>query len=313
MKHKYLALLSAALFASCGNNATPYSLDLVAATPAGAPAVAFYKHLGSDKLEVNADPANVVAYMTDGSKKDVLVLPTNAGLAAITKKSAPYQIAATLTFGNFYLASTGKDDNDAFDQDDYVVVFQQKNVPDKIFQYVYGDKNLTNVHYVTAASDAARCLITSKNESDNNAEVKYVLMAEPALSTALGKNKAAKEYANIQTEFAKKSGGKEITQASIFVHKEADKTKVNAFLKSTKEDVEAFLKTPTVLDEALKGIDADVVSSKLGASAETLKTMASNNNRMGLGFKNAYQNKEAIENFVSLFGIKDLNEEVYYK
>jgi hypothetical protein len=41
--------------------------------------------------------------------------------------------------------------------------------------------------------------------------------------------------------------------------------------------------------------------------------MTTKGNRMGLGYKKAYENRAAVENFVSLFGITGLNEEVYYK
>ena len=37
-----------------------------------------------------------------------------------------------------------------------------------------------------------------------------------------------------------------------------------------------------------------------------------NNNGMGLGFKLAKPNKEAIDNFLALFNIEETDEEIYF-
>ena len=290
-----------------------YALNLKVASPAGAPSVALYRHIkeSEDKLEINADPTAVVAYLSANSGKDIVIAPTNAGLSAIAKKGAPFKIAATLTFGNFYLASTGNDENKTLDPDDYVVAFQKNNVPDKIFSYVYSD--LTNVHYVNAATDAAAALISKKNVSDDNADVDYVLMAEPALTNALSKNPDASQYTDIQAEFNKKSGGMDITQASIFVANSAEKTKVDAFLSSIKADVASFLDTPSVIDSFIEGMDASVLQSKFSSPVAAIKKLTSEGNRMGLGYKEASSNKEAVKTFASLFGITDIADEVFYQ
>lgn len=328
MKKTYLTILPGLMaLTACGTPAPASSQTSVPASsestpaatlkvacPAGAPAVAFYKHVkeSEETLEINANAANVVGYLTSNSGKDIVVAPTNAGLTAIAKKSAPYKIAATLTFGNFYVAATGSDEDSVMNNDDYVVLFQQNNVPDKLFNYVYGDAGLTNIHYVNAASDAAKALITGVDSTNDNAKVDYVLLAEPALTTALSKNEKASQYADLQAEFARKSNGLKITQASIFVSNTADKASVNAYLSSIESAVKEFLATPTVLDTALEGVEAEVISAKFSASAAVLKTMASNNNRMGLGYVKASENKGAIENFMKIFGMEGIGEEAYF-
>lgn len=293
----------------------PVYSDLRIACPAGAPAIALYDHIVEmgENIEINADPSNVIAYLSANSPKDIVIAPTNAGLSAIKNKNAPFKIAATLTFGNFFLASTGNDENGTLDEGDYVVAFQQNQVPDKIFKYCYD--SLTNVHYVTAASDAAQALLSGKNISDDNASVDYVLMAEPALSNAIatGKNPKAVEYANLQTVFSEKSGGMEIAQASLFVNDDSDPEAVKPFLDIIKDDVASVFLDPKVLDESLEGLTPEEIKARFNAPLATVKTMFDNNNRLGLGYKNAYLNRKAIENFVSLFNITGLHEEVYYK
>ncbi|MCR5491286.1 MAG: hypothetical protein K6F32_04065 [Bacilli bacterium] len=294
------------------HSAVPVTLKV--ACPAGAPAVAFYQHIQESEqyLEINSNASNVVGYLTENSGKDIVVAPTNAGITSIVKKSAPYKIAATITFGNFYVASTGNDEDKTMNNDDYVVLFQQNNVPDKLFNYVYGDLGLTNIHYVNAASDAAKALISGVDSSNDNAKVDYVLMAEPALSTALSKNANASEYSNLQTAFAAKSNDMALTQASIFVSNSADEISVASYLKDLETAVKDFLGNPTVIDSYLNGLEEEAITSKFNASAAVLKTMASNDNRMGLGFVEAAENKDAIANFMKIFGMESVSEEVYF-
>ena len=42
------------------------------------------------------------------------------------------------------------------------------------------------------------------------------------------------------------------------------------------------------------------------------KNVLSDNNKLGLGYISAKENKLAIDNFVNLFGVEDTNEEIYY-
>ena len=317
-----LALASASmLLASCSQNQPEpaeegkYELDLVVASPTGAPAVALYPFLDkpTSVVDINANPDNVVGYLTDGSGKDIVICPTNAGVAAIQNKGASYKLASVLTFGNFYLASTGKDDNDTLDADDYVVAFQQGKVPDKIFKYCFSDVEFSNLHYVDAASDASACLIKGINASDNNAEVDYVLVAEPSMTVAMGKNANAKEKYSLADKYKEKSGGLSIMQAAIFVSNFTPKEKIDAFLEATEENVSAFLQDPSVIDSYVESIGEEKAVAKLGVpSSAVLKAVTNNGNRMGLGYQKAKDHKQDISNFLSLFNIT-VNEEVYYQ
>ena len=310
---KYILLLSTVIalgaLTSC-NKKTEISLNI--ACPSGAPAVALYNMYKNANVEINADANNVIGYLSTDSNKDIVIAPTNA-LVAVVKKNAPFKIAATVTFGNFYIASTGNDDNGTMDKSDYVVLFQQNGLPDKIFKYVYGT-DFDNLHYVTAASDANKCLISGINASDNNNIVDYVLVPQPALTTGLSKNANASLYADVQSDYKIKSNGLEITQASIFVRDSADKTQVNAFLNQIEEDIKNLLKKPSLIEDALKGLEDEQAQAKFGANATMLKTVLSNNS-LGLGFKYALTNKASIDNFlISLnFSNEETSENVYYQ
>ena len=75
----------------------------------------------------------------------------------------------------------------------------------------------------------------------------------------------------------------------------------------------SFLANPSVLEDAVKDLRAADVQSKFNATPAVLKNLTSNGNRMGLGYKKANENKDSIKEFAKLFGINEIDEEVYYK
>lgn len=282
--------------------------DLTVCCPIGAPAMALYNRLFSDKVEINA-PSNVETWFSEG-KSDIIFAPTNAGINFINKKSANYKIAATVTFGNFYLASTGND-SDGLDKDDYVVIFQKGNIPDKLFQYIYG--NDYNAHYVADNAAAIRCLVSGKDESNNNASVDYVLVAQPGLYRGLEKNNNATLYSDLQSEYKKKSNNEEITQASIFINNDLALDKANAFLDEIESDVKALLADPnTVVDNVFGDIEDVQLSAKLSVGKEDLKASIKDGS-MGLGYKKTKENKEAIDKFLTNLSLgNETSEEIYF-
>ncbi len=286
------------------------SLSVV--TPTGAPALAFYNYAGLDNFETNAVPTNIVAMMAAG-QKDVVVLPTNAGVQAIKGKKAPYQIAATITFGNFYIASMGNDADGVMNEGDKILLFQKGNVPDKIFHYVYGDAFDSNVYYVSAVSDAAAALIGGSfvdAESGDNVVPNYVMIAEPALTNVLSKKETVSVYADMQAKYKEKSGNKEIFQASVFVKNSLEKALATSFLSSLKEDIEGAIAEPSKLSEGMN--KASNAAELFGVAPAMAENVLKKNNGMGLGFKYVKENKEGIENFLSIFGITGIDEEVYF-
>ena len=73
--------------------------------------------------------------MMSAAQKDVIVLPTNVGVKTIETAQAPYKLAATITFGNFYIASLGNDDNGIMDAT--ITSFYSKIMSDKLFHYIW--------------------------------------------------------------------------------------------------------------------------------------------------------------------------------
>ena len=312
MKKALLLLVPALLLTGC--NKPQYKLSLSVVTPSGAPSVCFYKYVADEsKVEVRSpeEASGIAAYMQTGAK-DVIVLPTNAGIQQI-KNGAQYKIAANITFGNLFIAATGNDDNGVMDGDDYVVLIQQNNVPDKLFQYCYGDLGLTNTHYLAQASNVKNVVATGKNPEDENANVDYVLVAEPAFAAGKAQNANATQYASLQEVYKTKSGGKEITQASVFIKNSVSKEDGDAFLAQLEKDINEFVTNPSVIDSYVAGFDDVQFAAKFGVGkAQLLKTLTTNGNRMGAGFKNAKANKANIDQFLKLWpAIGETSEEIY--
>ena len=197
----------------------------------------------------------------------------------------------------------------------YVVVFQQNELPDKLFTYVYGDK-FSDIHYVNAGSDAATCAITGKNAADNNASVDYVLVAQPALTNVLAKSTAnAQLYSNVQDAYFAKSGGLEITQASIFVNTASPRANlIDAFLNKIKSDVKAALANPSLLKDAVTGLDQVELQSKFNVGTPELLAKMVKDKGIRIGYKEATNNKPAIDKFLSSlkFTTEETKDEYYY-
>ena len=316
---KYFIPLIVASMTLVGCNATHNSSEskeydrtsLSIITPTGAPALAFYNYAGLSNFETNSVPTNIVGMMAAG-QKDVAVLPTNAGIQAIKGKNAPYQIAATITFGNFYIASMGNDADNEMNAGDKILLFQKGNVPDKIFHYVYGDTYDANISYVSAVSDAAAAASSGSfvDAEGNNVVPNYVLLAQPVLTNVLSKKENVKVYADIQAKYKEKSNGLDLFQASVFVKKSVAKDTAQAFLDSLKGDIETVIAKPDTFNTALEGVEN--ANTVYGIAPAAAANVTKNNNGMGLGFKAAKENKTAVENFLKLFNIEGVNEEVYF-
>ena len=323
MKKILLPLMLAGLMlTACGNNQTSdnsngeydrSSLSIVC--PTGAPALAFYRYSTYSNFETNSDPSTGILPQMIAGQKDIVVLPTNAGMQAILNKNANYQIAATITFGNFYLLSMNNDENNTLDENDTILLFQKGNVPDKIFHYVYGDTYNSNIHYVSAVSDAAAAANAGSFVDADTGErmvPNYVMLAQPVLQTVLSKNseKGYKVYDNIQEKYKEKSNNLPLFQASIFVKKTIDKKKADSFLSSLKDDVQVALDTPVAIASYLRKIENP--NQVYGIDPTLGELITKNGNGMGLGFEYAKENKAAVETFLKLFNIEGFDEEVYY-
>ena len=304
---KKALLLSLIPLVLCGCGRKDKYKDLRFVVPTGAPAIAMSAFAEIKGFETVTDPSTIVPMMA-AEQVDVAVLPTNVGVTAINAKKVPYKLLCTITFGNLYVASTGKDDDGVMDADDYIVSFQQGAVPDKIFHYVYGTEFDSALHYVSGAADAAKCLKTGKNLADESKQVDYVLLAEPALTKVLETTQAASVYADVQALYKEKSEGLILTQASVFVRSTLEEKVVKgAIYKTIEESVNLMIKKSSNITSYMEKVDDP--ATIFGVEPEyAVKTMDAGN-KMGIGCKLASEIKDDINKFLTIFGVSEIADE----
>ena len=306
MKKLALLALPILLLSACKKTETIHIV-----CPTGAPAFAFYKYGNDSNFETNSKPKNIVSMMTKSSDKQVVVIDTVSGVQAI-KNGAPYKLAATLTFGNFFIASTGKDNNDTMDPGDKIILFGKGTTPDLLFHYLYGNTYDEGIEYVDAVQDAVPCLVSGKN-SVTQSEIKYVFIAQPVLLNALSKNANAKKYVDVQEAYKEKSGGKKLIQASIFVKNGTGSRALNKVLYDVQDDVTAALENPEVITETLSYLSADDALAKYGVAPAMAVNALKDNNGLGLGFQKSLEIKADIDAFLKdVQNLEATSEEIYY-
>lgn len=318
MKTKLITLLSilgtALCLSSCNSNSTDSDYKtLKILAPTGGPAVALYNFGLNENFETTSNPAQGLIPMFKTNNYDVIIAPTQGGLTQIVKQQANYKIAATITFGNFYLVATGKDDNETLDRGDSVLIFQENDVPGKVFNYVYGDLGL-DVTAVAAVSDTKLVIENGgvlKIDETTTKEFDYIYTAQPVVAVT-----NSSVFANVQDAFKEKSSGKSITQASIFVNNNANRSKVDALLAKIKNDIEAGLQDQTLIRNAINLVGStQLQQAKFGVPAFYAAMITGENNGFSLGYKNAKDIKDEIQSFVNLLTnntLGELSEEVFY-
>ncbi len=307
---KILPLCLITLLAGCAKKA---SNDLTILTPTGAPSVAFYNYATNKNFTTNATPTNIVNSMTS-SGSDIVVIDTLSGIKAIKNAKAPYKLLATITFGNFYLVSTGHDENNTLDADDKVVLFGQGQTPDKLFNYLY--PNFTNISFVSNVQEAGQCLCKGKvTVNEGNVDADYVFVAEPVLTNISNNNQCATynqtNLIDIQEIYKEKTDNKLLTQASIFVKNGTKKEQIKKFAESIQKDIEKAIETPQVIEDGMNRLDAQSVTTKYGIGAAIAKAVMEKGNRLGLGFEYAIDIKADIDAFIALFNATATLESEY--
>lgn len=311
---KILALLTV-LFSLCACASKEENIKIVC--PSGAPSLAFYTEINNENF-FTADASSILPELKGKGNSDIVVIDTINGIKALNAGSN-YYLAANITFGNFYIAASGNDDNGVMDDGDYIVVFSQGATPDLLFHYLYGTSLDSNLHYVQAVSDAAACLVKGINISDDDrsideeAYVDYVMIAEPALSGALSQNENASIYTNVQELYKQKTNGLSMIQASVFVNKDFKGSK--EYLNNLENNINMLLDDPTLFNKAIvdNGLSDEEVKDIFGLPNGKMASKVLSNNSIGLGYKNAYDNKEAIDSFIKIFGLEETDEAIYFK
>lgn len=324
MKKIVTVLFAILMLCACATNkqeetpaqevSVPDTSVLTIVTPKGAPVLAFYDQIGNENYtRVTADA--ISALWTGSESPDVLVVDLTSGIKAI-ENGAEYKVGAIITFGNFYLASTGNDEDETMDSDDRIVLFGNENMlPNRLWHYLYGNDYDASLLFEADAGQAAAAL-ASGNYSDGT-PVDYVFLAQPALFASLKKNEKAKVYADIQEVYKNKSG-LDMIQAAVFIKNSVDEATGNAFLNALSDSISAAIADPQLVADGLSVYSDDEATAQYGFNPTVVvnvfkQTNALGNNAMGLGYAKAIDIKDDIDAFLEIFGIGKTSEEIYFK
>ena len=80
--------------------------------------------------------------------------------------------------------------------------------------------------------------------------------------------------------------------------------------KEMRKDINAAIKDPSVFTKTLQSNTE--TNTLYGIDPAVAEAVTKDNNGMGFGFEYAKDNKEAVENFLKLFNIEGLDEEIYF-
>ncbi len=311
MKKITLLIPTIALIASCGGtNPSLRQTDLKIISPTGAPAVSMYNFVNG--LHTVLKPATELLPEFGKDNYDIIVAPAKGGLTKIVKANANYQMAAVVTFGNFALVSTGKDDNNTLDTGDNVLIFQKEDIPGSVFEYLYGDLGL-NVYDVPDVSATVSSLNTGTySSSSGTVELDYVFSAYPVISNV---KKTSQVVEKASDAFAKKTGGKRIIQAAVFINKNLSKEKADDFLSLLEQDMTSAVSDPNNIVSTFNLFGGESEQKNMfGVAASAAYDAMSDRNGLGLGYQRAKDAKDEINYFINdiMKSGLELDEKVYY-
>lgn len=211
----------------------------------------------------------------------VIVAPTNLG-ATFYQKGTPYQLVATLVWGDLYLIS-----QEELAVDDLagrkITTFDQGSTSDIVLQMILKEKGLLNsveIEYLSSISD-----IQSRFAAG---DIDVAVIAEPFLSFL----KASIENVNIIIDFQEQweelYGMSSYPQVSLFVHKDLIENHpevIEPLLAQVETSVEFANQSPTEMAKEAIETELEIPESIITASVPNSHLM----------FKTAEEAKEEIE------------------
>ena len=311
MKKLTLLIPTITLVASCGGtNPSLRQTDLRIISPTGAPAVSMYNFVNGLRTVINPSLELMPEFKKDNF--DIIVAPAKGGLTQIVNQNAAYQMAAVVTFGNFALVSTGKDDNNTLDAGDNVLIFQKTDIPGSVFNYLYGELEL-NVYDVADVSATVGPLNTgSITIGTDTIELDYIFSAYPVISNL---KKTSQVVEKASDAFAIKTDGKRIIQAAVFINKNLSKEKADNFLSLLEQDMTSAVSNPNNIVTTFNLFGGESEQKNMfGVAAGAVYDAMSDKNGLGLGYQRAKDAKDEIGYFINdiMKSGLELDEKVYY-
>lgn len=249
--------------------------------PTGAPALAFvdvYDDL--DQIDFVDGSDQLLAELSKSdSEYDIIVAPINVGAKLLASDQTDYKLKGVVTWGNLYLVGTSEE---ALEDTGEIALFGEGAVPQKIYETVNIDTNLTAVYYQSATLVQEKLLA---------GQVEVGLLAEPLASATIAKAKQSDLTLSIIADLQDAYGGG-YPQAAIFVKDGQDYSdlleKIDDFTNNGYEGLEEDLETIGVDTIGLPSVEITVQSIE----------------RQNLHYKDASECTSEIQEFLELYDIE---------
>lgn len=269
--------------------------------PKGAPALALAQVMNGEREDVYTlvDGSDVLAteLAKADSEYDIIVAPINLGAKLITSGKSEYRLASVLTWGNLYVVGTPE-----ATEEEEIAAFGEAAVPGMVFKTITSKLEMNNeVSYYPSVTEAQAQLLSGK--------VNLALIAEPAVTATIAKAKQdGKELVvkmDLQQKWEEIYGSYGYPQAAIFVKKSVHEENKDALLEYL-ENVALSIKDGNTesFGAAVEAIGAE----ELGVPNVQVATKSYE--RQNINYVNAASKKEAIQDFLNVFGIT-ANDDLY--
>lgn len=228
---------------------------------------------------------------------DIIVAPTNLG-AKLYQSKPTYQLAASITWGNYYLVSKRVIISDDLEHQE-IIAFGQNQTPDAILQYVL-EEQVVNITYLDSIASVVSEFILDGS--------KIYLVAEPSLSIL--KATFDLSVVDIQSLYQQKTGKDSYPQASVFVHHTLSNREVKKIKDDFKNSIHLANEDPTsasvVAIELGIHIDQDVIVSAIDHS--NIMYMSSEDAKSDIVYY-----LEMLRNFNVVFTGEELPDDSFYR
>lgn len=263
------------------------SINILA--PSGSTAMAI-AHLASELPDLSDNVDYVIEPYVQGSDPllaaftsetaNVIIAPTNLG-ATLYQKGVPYQLAATLVWGNLYLVSS---EPLSFEElaGKTITAFGQGSTPDIVLQTVLKEKGLLDsveIEYLNSVADVQSMFAAG--------EIEIAVMAESSLTVLKTKVENVHMVADFQEEWGILYDVTSYPQASLFVHTDLVENYPDV-IDSLLAQVEASI---NFANEFPSEMAAEAVATGLDTPEAVIAASAPNSN---LIFKTALDAQEEI-------------------
>ncbi len=266
--------------------------------PTGAPALGILGAAEADNVEkietVSGSDVLQAELAKEDSEYDIIVAPSNLGMALASKGAQNYELAAVITWGNLYLVGS---DEDALQKEGTFAAFGEGAVPQLVLENAMDLNEIQpTLTYYNAVSDAQAQLLSGKAD--------VALLAEPVATATIAKakenGKSLQVIADLQQLYAEKNdtaADEGYPQAAIFV-KKGEKDALSSVLEAIETFANDTSNDSEKLSDAIESFGADALG--IPSAAIAVKSWE----RQNIRYVDAKDAKEDLEQFAKIFNLE---------